>query len=101
MNLNGFQISNIVLKSIGSPRSGKSTPPLPPSTQKDPTINTTSAVLKSLPSINMNIPQHIKEYLQKILSWQILPTKAEPEASMIFGATHLARLIGEFCSHIR
>ncbi|KAL5291516.1 MSL3 family protein [Megaselia abdita] len=93
---------NLISKTplLGSPRSGKTTPPPPPPPQKDvakdPTINTTSAFLKSLPSINMNIPQHIKEYLQKILSWQILPTKAEPEASMIFGATHLARLIGEF-----
>lgn len=76
--------------SIGSPRSGRSiTPP-----KFNSSINSTSNLVKSLTSVNLNIPPHVKEFLQKILSWQILPAKAEPEGSMFFGATHLARLIG-------
>ena len=34
--------------------------------------------------------------LQNILAWQILPSDAPPQASMIYGAIHLSRLIGEF-----
>lgn len=46
--------------------------------------------LKSLPPIS---PQ-IRDFLQNLLSWRLLPTSAAPAPAMIFGAAHLARLIG-------
>lgn len=46
--------------------------------------------LKSLPPIS---PQ-IRDFLQNVLSWRLLPTNAMPAPAMIFGAPHLARLIG-------
>lgn len=48
--------------------------------------------LKSLPPIS---PQ-IRDFLQNVLSWRLLPSNAMPAPAMIFGAPHLARLIGEY-----
>ncbi|XP_058985719.1 protein male-specific lethal-3-like [Musca domestica] len=45
--------------------------------------------LKSLAPIS---PQ-IRDFLQNVLSWRIIPSNAPPGPSMIFGAPHLARLI--------
>ncbi|XP_037813754.1 protein male-specific lethal-3 [Lucilia sericata] len=45
--------------------------------------------LKSLPPIS---PQ-IRDFLQNVLSWRLLPTNAVPAPAMIFGAPHLARLL--------
>lgn len=47
--------------------------------------------LKSLPPIS---PQ-IRDFLQNVLSWRLLPTNAVPAPAMIFGAPHLARLLGK------
>ncbi|XP_055383620.1 protein male-specific lethal-3 isoform X2 [Condylostylus longicornis] len=49
--------------------------------------------LKSFSPITLGIPVQVKEFLQKVLSWQLLPSNSEAEPSMMFGATHLARLI--------
>lgn len=75
------------LSSIASTSSGGSTP-------LQATAATSSLnYLKSLQPMTLSIPPQAKDFLQKVLSWQILPSNADPAPSMIFGATHLARLI--------
>ncbi|XP_036337304.1 protein male-specific lethal-3 isoform X2 [Rhagoletis pomonella] len=49
--------------------------------------------LKSLQPMALNIPSQTKDFLQTVLSWNLLPTDAPAAPSMIFGAPHLARLI--------
>lgn len=44
----------------------------------------------------LNISTITKEMLQNILQWQILPIDTPSEGSMIYGAIHLARLIGKY-----
>lgn len=53
--------------------------------------------LKSLQPMALNLPTQTKEFLQGVLSWHLLPTNAPAAPSMIFGAPHLARLIGKSC----
>lgn len=79
-----------VFSSIASTSSGASTPLHVSSSS----IGFTSNYLKSLTLTN-NMPPHIKDFVQSILSWRILPTSTPPTACMIFGAPHLARLIGK------
>lgn len=43
--------------------------------------------------MNMAVPLKTRELLQDILAWQILPSDALAEASMIYGSVHLSRLI--------
>lgn len=75
------------LSSIASTSSGGSTP-------LQATAATSSlSYIKSLQPMALSIPPQAKDFLQKVLSWQILPSNADPAPSMIFGATHLARLI--------
>lgn len=35
----------------------------------------------------------LRDILQNVLAWQIVPTDTPMEPSMVWGATHLARLI--------
>lgn len=74
------------LSSIASTSSGASTP----LHSNIPASNLNS--LKSLPPIT---PQ-TRDFLQNVLSWRLLPSTAIPAPSMIFGAPHLARLLGKF-----
>ncbi|KAL9908720.1 LOW QUALITY PROTEIN: protein male-specific lethal-3-like [Glossina fuscipes fuscipes] len=71
------------LSSIASTSSGASTP-----------------LHSSIPISNLNylkslqpISPQIRDFLQSVLSWRLLPSNAAPGPSMIFGAPHLARLI--------
>lgn len=49
--------------------------------------------LRQLLPTNMTVPLKTRELLQDILAWQILPSDAPVEPSMIFGSIHLSRLI--------
>lgn len=53
-------------------------------------------LLKNLIPANMAITSKTRELLQSVLSWQILPSDAPAEPSMIYGCVHLSRLIGRF-----
>lgn len=54
-------------------------------------------LLKSVLPSNTSLPYRVRHLLQTTLSsWDLLPRDAPVEASMIYGAIHLARLIGEF-----
>lgn len=68
--------------SVASTSSGRSTP--------HPTLS----ILKSILPLNIGIPVEGRDMLKNILSWEILPKDSLPEPSMIYGAVHLARLIG-------
>lgn len=54
------------------------------------------ALLKELIPPNTPITSRTREMLQNVLSWQILPSDAPLEPSMIYGSVHLSRLIGGF-----
>lgn len=75
------------LSSIASTSSGGSTP------LQASAATSSLNYIKSLQPMALSIPPQAKDFLQKVLSWQILPSNAAPAPSMIFGATHLARLI--------
>lgn len=53
-------------------------------------------LLRSLLPTNMAVTSKTRELLQNILAWQILPSDAPPEPSMIYGSIHLCRLIGKY-----
>lgn len=53
------------------------------------------SLLKELIPPNMTITYKTRELLQNILSWQILPSDAPAEPSMIYGSVHLGRLMGK------
>lgn len=77
--------------SVASTSSGSSTP------QAQQHLSYSSInILKNILPLNIGIPTKAKEILQNILSWQMLPSDAPPEPSMIYGAVHLARLIGMY-----
>lgn len=70
--------------SIASTSSGRSTP------------NASFTILKSILPLNIGISKEGREILKKILAWEIIPANITVTTpSMIYGATHLARLIGE------
>ncbi|XP_013109682.2 protein male-specific lethal-3 isoform X2 [Stomoxys calcitrans] len=77
-----FTIENC-LSSIASTSSGASTPL---------NSNIPASSLNYLKSLAPISPQ-IRDFLQNVLSWRILPSNALSSPSMIFGAPHLARLI--------
>lgn len=52
-----------------------------------------SSLLRQLLPTNMAVSLKTRELLQDILAWQILPSGAPAEPSMIYGAVHLSRLI--------
>lgn len=74
------------LSSVASTSSGGSTP-------HTCTASTNLDFIKSMSSLQSAVPVKAREFLQEVFTWQILPSNAEPEASMIYGAVHLARLI--------
>lgn len=51
------------------------------------------SLLRQLLPTNMAVPMKTRELIQDVLSWQILPSDAPIEPSMIFGSVHLSRLI--------
>lgn len=51
------------------------------------------SLLRQLLPKNMAVAAKTRELLQDILAWQILPSDAPIEPSMIFGSVHLSRLI--------
>lgn len=51
------------------------------------------SLLRQLLPTNMAVSLKTRELLQDILAWQILPSDAPAEPSMIYGAVHLSRLI--------
>lgn len=51
------------------------------------------SLLRQLLPTNMAVPLKTRELLQDILAWQLLPSDAPCEPSMIYGAIHLSRLI--------
>lgn len=53
------------------------------------------SLLKELIPANTAITFKARELLQNILAWQILPSDAPPEPSMIYGCVHLSRLISK------
>lgn len=50
-------------------------------------------LLRQLLPVNMAVQLKTRELLQDILAWQILPSDAPAEPSMIYGSVHLSRLI--------
>lgn len=77
------------ISSVASTSSGSSTP------QAHQLAMSNINILKSILPPNVGITSKAKELLQNILTWQILPSDAPPQPSMIYGAVHLARLIGK------
>lgn len=75
---------NLVPPSIASTSSGRSTP------------NASFSILKSILPLNIGITNEGREILKKTLSWEIIPSSMPTKPSMIYGAAHLARLIGMF-----
>lgn len=51
-------------------------------------------LLKELIPPNLTITYRTRELLQNILSWEILPSDAPLEPSLIYGSVHLMRLVG-------
>lgn len=51
------------------------------------------SLLRQLLPTNMAVSVKTRELLQDILAWQILPSDAPTEPSMIYGSVHLSRLI--------
>lgn len=74
-----------LLDSVVSNSSGTSS--VPPVTR--------SAMLQSmLPGLRMGVSKRTRDLLQDVLDWRLLPVDAPGgEPSMVWGATHLARLI--------
>lgn len=66
-----------------------------PSPAHDSSYLSCLSLLKELIPPNTAITFKARELLQNILSWQILPSDAPPEPSMIYGCVHLSRLIGK------
>uniref|UniRef100_A0A182N5Z5 Protein male-specific lethal-3 n=1 Tax=Anopheles dirus TaxID=7168 RepID=A0A182N5Z5_9DIPT len=50
-------------------------------------------ILRSIIPQNVIISREAKEVLDDVFRWRILPSNAPAEPSMIYGATHLARLV--------
>lgn len=51
------------------------------------------SLLRNLLPANVAVSSKARELLQNILAWQILPTDAPAEPSMIYGSIHLCRLV--------
>lgn len=51
------------------------------------------SLLRQLLPMNMAVSLRTRELLQDILTWQILPSDAPAEPSMIYGPIHLCRLV--------
>ncbi|XP_037908917.1 male-specific lethal 3 homolog [Hermetia illucens] len=73
------------ISSIASTSSGGSTP-------RSNILSGNIDFTKTIPPLNSAVSLKTREFLQNVFSWQIVPSNAPVEASMIFGAVHLARL---------
>lgn len=87
-NANIFRFDNCILCSIASTSSGGSTP-------RSNILSGNIDFTKTIPPLNSAVSLKTREFLQNVFSWQIVPSNAPVEASMIFGAVHLARLTSE------
>lgn len=89
---------------------GAAVAPLPPKPEESIASNSSSAestttsqlhmthvssltLLRNLLPVNMAVTSKTRELLQNILAWQILPSGAPAEPSMIYGSVHLSRLV--------
>lgn len=61
-----------------------------------PTQMTSLSLLRQLLPTNISVSSKTRELLQDILAWQILPSDAPTEPSMVYGAIHLSRMIVKF-----
>lgn len=63
-------------------------------TMSSATLSTTlSEQLKAILPPHTTLPFRVRQMLQNTLGWELLPKDAPVEPSMVYGATHLARLI--------
>lgn len=62
-------------------------------TQPTRTQMSSLTLLRNLLPVNMAVTSKTRELLQNILAWQILPSGAPAEPSMIYGSVHLSRLV--------
>lgn len=84
-----FDLGAVTAPSIGSSSNNSSDS----GTQPQVTQMNSLSLLRQLLPMNMAVSSKTRELLQNILSWQILPTDAPAEPSMIYGSVHLSRLI--------
>lgn len=84
------------ISSVASTSSGSSTPQQQQQQQTNNNqFQANMHLLKGIIPPNLSVNVKAKEMLQSILSWQIVPSDAPAQPSMIYGAVHLARLIGK------
>lgn len=84
------------ISSVASTSSGSSTPQQQQQQQTNNNqFQANMHLLKGIIPPNLSVSVKAKEMLQSILSWQIVPSDAPAQPSMIYGAVHLARLIGK------
>lgn len=84
-----FDLGAVTAPSIGSSSNNSSDSGAQPQVTQ---MNSLSLLRQLLP-MNMAVSLKTRELLQDILSWQILPSDAPAEPSMIYGSVHLSRLI--------
>lgn len=82
-----FDLGAVTAPSIGSSSNNSSDSGTQPAQMNSLTL------LRQLLPTNLAVPLKTRELLQNILSWQILPSDAPAEPSMIYGSVHLSRLI--------
>lgn len=83
------------ISSVASTSSGGSTPHNNVTATNSTISDTNLNILKSLLPSNIGVTSKTKDILQNLFAWQLLlPSNSSPEPSMIYGAVHLARLIG-------
>jgi male-specific lethal 3 len=62
----------------------------------NPQTATSISILKSILPLNIGISSFAKEMLDDVFAWRMLPEDGPFEVSHIYGAVHLARLIGRW-----
>lgn len=84
-----FDLGAVTAPSIGSSSNNSSDSGAQPQVTQMNSLN----LLRQLLPMNMAVSSKTRELLQNILAWQILPSDAPAEPSMIYGSVHLSRLI--------
>lgn len=84
-----FDLGAVTAPSIG----GSSNHSSESGTQQQVSQMNSLTLLRQLLPMNLAVSSKTRELLQNILSWQILPSDAPAEPSMVYGAMHLSRLI--------
>lgn len=84
-----FDLGAVTAPSIGSSSNNSSDSGAQPQVAQMNSLN----LLRQLLPMNLAVSSKTRELLQNILSWQILPSDAPAEPSMIYGSVHLSRLI--------